>query len=255
MDTSLSKALIMVAGVLVAMVVIAFMTHSFNQMGDWATTKDEELLIEQNQEFNKEYEVYDKDLMYGVDVISCLNKALSNNKKITDKRVVNGEQYDASYEVKVDVIINKTLTEGIRIYHMNASGKEIEYTGDENPKDDLKNIDEIFKISTEYKESGISQLGLNRTLKHGYEDTKVKKGTYSLTVNTSSTDTIIALLTLSNDLKQTVKNNSQNATKTTSWTKAVWETPLYDLKTRKFKCSKLTYSESGRVNYIEFKEI
>ena len=39
------------------------------------------------------------------------------------------------------------------------------------------------------------------------------------------------------------------------WTKAVYKSALYDLKTRKFKCTNLTYSDSGRVNYIEFEEI
>ena len=67
MDTSLSKALIIVAGVLLAMLVVAFITFSFQRMGTWATANDQELLAEQKEKFNKEYEAYDKNLMYGVD--------------------------------------------------------------------------------------------------------------------------------------------------------------------------------------------
>ena len=92
MDESVSKALIMVASVLHAMIVVGFITFSFGQMGIWATVQDDEVLTQQTTDFNREYEAYDKNLMYGVDVISCLNKALSNNDKIEDERMINGER-------------------------------------------------------------------------------------------------------------------------------------------------------------------
>ncbi len=78
-------------------------------------------------------------------------------------------------------------------------------------------------------------------------------GTYKLVENR---DIVEALLTCSNEVKQTVKNKNQNSSDIDSWTKAEWETALYDMKTRKFKCTKMEYSaETGRVNYIEFKEM
>ena len=127
MDTSLSKALIIVAGVLLAMIVIAFMTYTFRQIGSWSSTSQDEVLVEQMQKFNKEYEAYDKDLMYGVDVISCLNKAKSNNDKINNKF---GESIDASYEVKVTVYLlgenNKVeLSESLEVSHLSNDGIEI----------------------------------------------------------------------------------------------------------------------------------
>lgn len=253
MDNSLSKALIMVAGILLAVIVIGFMTFSFRRVGTWAEASDAERLAEQNAKFNKEYEVYDKDIMYGVDVISCLNKALSNNEAI---RGLYAEAKDESYEVEVRFSIKSALTEKIKIYYMNDSGREVEYQGTNGPEEDVKPIDEIFEISNDYKNSGISRIALNRNLERGYKDTNVVAGTYILTADSSTTSTFITtLLKLSNELKQTVKNNSSTATNSKSWTKAEWETPLYDLKTRKFKCTNLKYSTQGRVNYIEFKEI
>lgn len=117
MDTSISKALIMVASVLLAMIVIAFMTFTFNRTGTWATTQDQEKLTEQIQKFNKEYEAYDKDLMYGVDVISCLNKVLANNDKITSEKVINGEKYDISYAVDAEVAITSDMQESIIVMY------------------------------------------------------------------------------------------------------------------------------------------
>ena len=125
MDTSISKALIMVASVLLAMIVIAFMTFTFNRTGTWATTQDQEKLTEQIQKFNKEYEAYDKDLMYGVDVISCLNKVLANNDKITNEKVINGEKYDVSYAVNAEVEITSDMQESIIVmYRQRGASRE-----------------------------------------------------------------------------------------------------------------------------------
>ena len=42
MDTSLGKALIMITGVLLAMLVIGFVTQTFNQTSQWASAEDQE---------------------------------------------------------------------------------------------------------------------------------------------------------------------------------------------------------------------
>lgn len=154
MDNSVSKALIMVASVLLAMIVIGFITYSFGQMGIWATVQDDEVLTQQTSEFNREYEAYGKDLMYGVDVISCLNKAKSSNDKIEDKRMINGDRYDASYLVNVVFKINSGLKENVRVYHMNENGGQEDYQGGTNdkPRDDkVKPMNQIFTISEKYQ--------------------------------------------------------------------------------------------------------
>ena len=260
MDTSLSKALIMVAGVLLAMIVIAFMTHSFNQMGDWATTKDSELLIEQNQEFNKEYEVYDKDLMYGVDVISCLNKALSNNKKITDKKVVNGEQYDSSYEVQVRVILkDNKLSESLQVYYLPqnvtsfSNKNEFSYTNGSGVT--TVSLEKAgFEFINNSKYIDISEFDkTDNLITHTDYKVDLTSNELLLTKDSTNSDDIIKLLSASNAISEIVKNSDSKTHK--DWTKAEFRSALYDLKTRKFKCTNLTYSESGRVNCIEFKEI
>ncbi len=259
MDESVSKALIMVASVLLAMIVVGFITFSFGQMGIWATVQDDEVLTQQTTEFNREYEAYGKDLMYGVDVISCLNKALSNNDKIEDERMINGERYDANYLVDVLFTINSGLTETVRVYHMNANGSQEDYSGEgtDKPQKDLKEMKNIFTISAKYSskiQGGTNKIDFAKNL-NTYVDrtTKVNDDTYSLVQNS---EIVEALLTCSDEVKQTVKNKSPNSSDIDSWTKAEWETALYDMKTRKFKCTNIEYSaETGRVNKIEFVEM
>lgn len=251
MDTSLSKALIIVASVLLAMLVVAFITFSFQRMGTWATANDQELLAEQKEKFNKEYEAYDKNLMYGVDVISCLNKALSNNDKIK-----NG-MLDASYEVKVTVGLkqDKPLQESIEVYHMNENGKELKYANDKGCSNvTLKDVEFEF-LSKSYKD--ISNFDKSAQLKTQNQSCKKVATTMQLTKDGNATGEadLRALLSVVDTLSEVVKNSESKRTESDNWTKAEFRSALYDLKLRKFKCTKLGYSDQGRINEISFEEI
>lgn len=267
MDTSLSKALIMVASVLLAMIVIAFIAFSFRRMGTWAQTSDDELLTKQKDKFNKEFEVYDKDLMYGVDVISCLNKALSNNDKINKKEYVTGDMLDQSYEIKVNVSLkNEALKESITVYHIDeASKKELAYTTGEGPiksgtqKYELSGMKKKFNFLVKSYEN-ISNFNGSTKLETTTQTCNGLKNVSELNITSNKsgineTETR-QLLSLSDTISEIIKNtDKEESSKSDGWTKAEFRSALYDLKTRKFKCMEIKYSEAGRVNYIEFKEI
>ena len=257
MDTSLSKALIIVAGVLLAMLVVAFITFSFQRMGTWATANDQELLAEQKEKFNKEYEAYDKNLMYGVDVISCLNKALSNNDKIQKKML------DASYEVKVTVSLkqDKPLQESIEVYHMNENGKELKYANDKGCSNvTLKDVEDVEDVEFEFLSKSykdISNFDKSTQLKTQNQSCKKIATTMQLTKDGNATGEadLRALLSVVDTLSEVVKNSESKRTESDNWTKAEFRSALYDLKLRKFKCTKVGYSDQGRINEISFEEI
>lgn len=250
MDNSLSKALIIAAGVLLAMVVVAFMMYSFREISSWSTTQNEEQVVEQIEKFNKEYEAFDKDLMYGVDVISCLNKAKSNNDKVEE------EGYTDSYLVKVNVTFKKKLSETIRVYYVSKDSKKekeahnnADFTNTKNSK-----LEDVFEVSKEYKDhvNGIdfskpvgpmnSELSMNINEK------------YQLYKETQTDDLIKALLAISGNLKQMKQNSKYDLVKD-NWTRAEWETPAFSMKTRKFKCMNIQYNaQTSRVDLIEFEE-
>lgn len=253
MDNSLSKALIMVGSVLLAMIVMAFATRAFMKIGGWATTQDDEVLIAQKEEFNREYEVYDKNLMYGVDVISCLNKALSNNEKIRNRTVVNGNMYDETYEVKIKVTLDKRLEESITVYYM-KDAKESAYTTNNGPSS-VKLEDVKFDFLTK-SYNNITNFKTSQSLETINQNCKTEEIEFLLSKNSTEADEIIQLLSVSNTISEMVKNKDKtSSSKENSWTKAEFKSALYDLKTRRFRCTSLTYSDIGRVNYIEFKEI
>ena len=252
MDSTISKALVIAGSILLAMIVVAFVVHSFTQIGSWATTSDQEVLTKQLQEFNKEYEAYDKSLMYGVDVISCLNKVKSNNDKIIKKEVVNGETYDASYEIKVKMTLKSELEESIKVYHM-RNNKEYGYENNTGPngvkieKVGFSFFSKDYKNMTKFKENDELKTTNNKVC-------NLKE--FLLTKDSTDNDEIIQLLSVSSTISEIKKNdNKDDASQENSWTKVEFRSALYDLKTKKFKCQKIDYRENGRINYIEFKEI
>lgn len=83
------------------------------KLGRLVEETDEDTLQEEILAFNNGFEAYNKKLMYGIDVISVLNKAIDNNRKYEDYPVykvnvkftynmLTGEQSTDSKKVDTD---------------------------------------------------------------------------------------------------------------------------------------------------------
>ncbi len=250
MDNSLSKALIIAAGVLLAMIVVAFMVYSFREIGSWSTTQNQEQVAEQIEKFNKEYEAFDKDLMYGVDVISCLNKAKSNNDK------VDSGDYPASYLVKVNVTFKKKLSETIRVYYVSKDSKKEKEAHNNADFTNTKNLklEDVFKVSKEYKDH-VNGIDFSKALASVNSDLTMNiNEKYQLSRKSETSDLIKALLAISGNLRQSEQNPKYDLVKD-NWTRIEWETPAFSMKTRKFQCTNIQYNaQTSRINLIEFEE-
>lgn len=81
-----SKALIMAGGILIALVIIGTLVVSYKSLSQ---VKQEEMTaaeIEQVAEFNKSLESYNRDSLYGNDVISVINKVENYNKTESNEK-------------------------------------------------------------------------------------------------------------------------------------------------------------------------
>lgn len=76
---NVSRALLIAAGILFAIILLSLLLSMYNRISGIANTKEEILEQEQLEEFNGQYEFYNKGLLYGVDVISLNNKIIQNN--------------------------------------------------------------------------------------------------------------------------------------------------------------------------------
>lgn len=76
-----SKALMIAGGVLIALIIITMFLLMFNGISNIEKEQAEQTKTAQLSAFNAEYEAYNKRIMYGVDVITLINKIAENNKK------------------------------------------------------------------------------------------------------------------------------------------------------------------------------
>ena len=129
------KALEMAAGVLLAVIIMTLIAYFFSSIKNLPQEQDQSTQAEQLAKFNLEYEVYNKKAMYGVDVISCLNKAQSNNEKYAMEkdqhgnvvdRFLAGSKYGELYSINVFVkLTNGALEEALEIYHYDKNSQKI----------------------------------------------------------------------------------------------------------------------------------
>lgn len=80
-----SKALIMAGAVLIALMVIALLVFFFNNIRDLQKTNLTSEEVQQAAEFNKQYDVYARDV-YGSELLSIANKISDYNKREADNK-------------------------------------------------------------------------------------------------------------------------------------------------------------------------
>lgn len=266
-----NKALIMAGSTLIAVMLLTLFVVFIRNISAWPEAQDEMLNTEQVAAFNAEYEVYQKSAMYGVDVISCLNKAYSNNDDNTESTdFFSGDGGISSrYKVNVIITIKKALEESISVSAIQYMGAPEDYTGsnykekaiytDEKIRPNLK-LNEVFKID-ETKQ--VTSFSGNQYLEYNMEidesNSKMKPGTYEL-LDDSADNKLEKLIAHSTETKQIVKNPNDNyvynPTNLYGWTTATWETCLYKFKQKRFKCTGIEYSnKTGRITEIKFEEI
>lgn len=283
------KALEMAAGVLLGVILMALVAYFFTSISSWPQNEEDVISVEQLSKFNLEYEVYNKSKMYGVDVISCLNKVVSNNEKYAQGGAFLGGaaslgdyKQRENYWINVKIKLKSKLKENIKMIYLDDNNKEQErLTEDPTGKASVSvNSPELKKLYSAITKVGkYTKFTTSTVIKKSIYDQEVDifptKGEYSdngyvtliyrkadgnvSDMNPDIQDLLNSIQTLSNEqgsanLTYTVKNTTNKNYRI--WTQILWETVLYDLKNRKFTCTDFTYNtKTGKVNEIVFEEI
>ena len=92
-----TKALEMAAGVLMALLVLGLIVFAYNNVASLKNTQQDATKIEQSTDFNKDYEAYNKEGIYGSELLSLANKMEDYNSKY---------KTEDGYE-KIDMSIDK----------------------------------------------------------------------------------------------------------------------------------------------------
>ena len=80
-----SKALIMAGGVLISLMVIGLLVLFYNNLSGMQKIKTDSETEQQATEFNKQYDVYARDV-YGSEILSIANKIADYNKREADNK-------------------------------------------------------------------------------------------------------------------------------------------------------------------------
>lgn len=261
-----AKALYMAGSLLIALAVISLLVAAFNNMGAAQQTKDDIKSQEEIIAFNREYEAFNKRIMYGVDVISCINKAMNNNERYVksgrwSESGASGDEALVQVEVRMK---DNSLKESIEVYYF-KDGKERKYVGSNSLPDDVKALkwDELIKdktttqfTSTKNKHKTISDLYGNELLFKLEDDFKLldeSNGRIRKVFDLSKT----SLYTLVNNIETDFIIYNSDKTKLEEWSYIKWVTCLSDFKKRKFRCvsEEMEYNENnGYINKIVFEE-
>lgn len=265
-----AKALEIAAGVLLAVIIISLIVYFFSTISEWPQQEDEMQTAEQLAQFNLEYEVYEKTAMYGVDVISCLNKAKSNNQKYVEGSAgfLAGNRYGNEFTINVYVKINNPLQENIEVYYFdqNTNKEEQRFIADSSTKKlEIAGIEELnsakyYTAFTRDDKLFTQSRDLNdKPDKYilpggGRHQITLEDGTQQNYYSIEDEQLRNLLQFSSTDFKITKKNNNPSTYR--DWSTIIWETALYNFKTKRFTCDDIKYNEkTGRVSELYFSEI
>lgn len=287
MEDNVAKLLQIIGGILIGVILLSLISFFFSSIGLWPAEEDQVESTEQLAKFNLEYEIYEKNGMYGVDVISCLNKAKSNNEKYAEGgSFLIGSEYGSNFYIDVWVRLkdrtDNYLEESLTVYHFNDRGVEEPYYGS-SEKIQLEDGSTLTLTKAGFDISKNLYTHFTRDNQDVYtvwpdsfnlkfddaSDLRPDGGTHTFEENkyyslldrpeSGSENNLVKLINLSNksdsgSLDRIVTNTTgKNLYK---WSKIIWKTSLSDFKKRKFKCDFIGYSsKTGRVNEIYFSEI
>lgn len=152
-----SKALLIAGGILLAILIMSALVFMFSATKNFSTSQEAKTLAKQISEFNSEYEAYNKTIMYGVDVITVINKSIDYNQRRGEKGAVVNIKLDLSnaFTIKDGKKILKFSTLGTTQYDLSKNGIELKSFFTSN-SDEIKEFKtSIFRCKgTTYDETG-----------------------------------------------------------------------------------------------------
>ncbi len=242
-----TKALEIAGGILIATLIISLFIYMFNELSVSQATQNKNAEAEALQKFNAKYDAYNKNILYGADIISVINMALSNNLTETQAGQERGVMFDRNdpnninirFKIATDIIPsvykfeNENDDEDINI------GKDIKYdsasgNGPVDPDPPGKNYTMNANIDSEYYDlSGYGNTGsaTNQAINKKCDD---------------PWDNPILRIMPSDGI--VLRRNSRQVTRL--------KTEYEEFIEKIFRCTNVEFCEStGRINCMTFEEL
>ena len=146
-----AKALLMAAGVLIALIIIGALLLMFNNLSNYQETNTQNTRESQIVEFNKQFETYDRNDVRGNELISLTNRIIDYNERKTSD--ISDEKYE---KMRIEI-------KGIKPKDFLYEQNNLELIKTSYNQDDIKSklLNEIQKIEKKYEIKYISKLVSN----------------------------------------------------------------------------------------------
>lgn len=215
-----SKALIMACGVLISLMVIGLLVLFYNNLSGMQKIKTDSETEQQAAEFNKQYDVYARDV-YGSEILSIANKIADYNKREADNKGYT--------PIDLEVTFTKGLSERYFVENKVYSAKDLyDITANKSAKNPI--------CLEEY----VKQLG-NKTV---YSRTNSSISRQIKKIATMRTNDLQALGIEEADYKDNLAEYNQ------------YKNLLTQMKETVFKYVKFDYDENnGRIKKMIYKSV
>ena len=172
-----SKALIMAGGVLIALIIIGILVAFFNNLSDWQKINQSSEEVEQITEFNKQYDVYARNV-YGSELLSIANKIDDYNKRESDNKGYSKIELEVqiTYDMDKDFFIKNIYNAASLKTEIEKLNNKIEELGNTSIKSSInsKISRKVSQLAT-MRTKDIEDLGFIRT---DYSEIVTKYNTY-----------------------------------------------------------------------------
>lgn len=122
-----SKALIMAGSLLIAIMVISLLVMAYNNLTQTMNAKNDEDAVEQVIEFNKQYDVYYRNNLYGSDILSIANKVEDYNERQSKEQGYSVLDIEVTFKKIIDAYNGEKIIEKNRKYNSNELKEIAEY--------------------------------------------------------------------------------------------------------------------------------
>lgn len=125
-----AKALIIAGSVLIAILVISLLVMFYGNIKELMNIQHDVDVSEQVAEFNKQYDVYYRDNLYGSDILSIANKVYDYNKRQAEEQGYARLDIEVTIRTKIIAYDAEIILDSKKSYNADELKQKAEYLDD-----------------------------------------------------------------------------------------------------------------------------
>lgn len=210
-----SKALLIAGGILLSLLILSLLVMLLSSISSSKLTEEEKLAAKELKEFNDQWEAYNKKVLYGTDLISVVNKAIDNNKKMDLLDITN------RYYVNI---------------HINFKSETF--------TTEIEELDKRTSVSRSVSEATVTEGGTSININD--------RVSFAREINLGNWNNTPPVLKMNNRIVQAFAGITKYKDAYDEGDKIYYVTSAYKkFKTKIFKCTSVDYAD-GRVHQLNF---